>query len=97
MLERLMNIDKEIDHRNKLRHQDFKRQVEELKHQKMLMKKEDTRKQKAEQEQRQREEEFMDNILEQKRQLLLEAIHSLGLDHQDLPKGTGLDKLKIGQ
>jgi len=40
------------------------------------------------------EDAFMEAILEQKKQLILEAIKSLGLDDQDLPKGTGLNTIK---
>ena len=40
------------------------------------------------------EDAFMEAILEQKKQLILEAIKSLGLDEQDLPKGTGLNTIK---
>lgn len=63
----------------------------------MMMRKEDQRKQEREMQKLRDEDEFMAQILEQKKQLLLEAINSLGLDHQDLPKGTGLNTLNYGQ
>jgi len=66
-----------------------------MKHQKMLTKK-DELKQQEDIKQKQREEDaFMEGILEQKKQLILEAIRSLGLDDQDLPKGTGLNTIKL--
>lgn len=90
----MTQIDQEIEYRNEIKKKDFKSQVSELKVNKMIQKKMDQR-QLYENMNKQREEErFMQNILEQKKQLILEAIHSLGLDNQDLPKGTGLDKIK---
>jgi hypothetical protein len=62
--------------------------------QKMMTKKEE-QKQLADLKKKQMDEDaFMEAILEQKKQLILEAIKSLGLDDQDLPKGTGLNTIK---
>jgi len=60
----------------------------------MLSKKEDQRQQDEQKRKQMDEDAFMEGILEQKKQLILEAIRSLGLDEQDLPKGTGLNTIK---
>jgi len=69
-------------------------QVENMKHKKMLMRKDEQRVHLELREKQRQDDEFMQKMLEQKKQLLMQAIHSLGLDKQDLPKGTGLDQLK---
>lgn len=60
----------------------------------MLSKKEETRQAEVHKQKQMEEDAFMESILEQKKQLILEAIKSLGLDEQDLPKGTGLNNIK---
>jgi len=60
----------------------------------MLSKKEEQRQQDEHKRKQMDEDAFMEGILEQKKQLILEAIRSLGLDEQDLPKGTGLNTIK---
>jgi len=60
----------------------------------MLTKKEEQRQQDEQKRKQMDEDAFMEGILEQKKQLILEAIRSLGLDEQDLPKGTGLNTIK---
>jgi hypothetical protein len=60
----------------------------------MLSKKEEQRQQDEQKRKQMDEDAFMEGILEQKKQLILEAIRSLGLDEQDLPKGTGLNTIK---
>jgi len=60
-----------------------------------MLSKKDEQRQLDEQKRKQMDEDaFMEGILEQKKQLILEAIRSLGLDMQDLPKGTGLNTIK---
>lgn len=73
---------------------EFKQRVADLKHAKMLSKKEETRQAEVHKQKQMEEDAFMESILEQKKQLILEAIKSLGLDEQDLPKGTGLNNIK---
>lgn len=65
-----------------------------MKHAKMLSKKEEQRQAQVHKQKQMEEDAFMESILEQKKQLILEAIKSLGLDEQDLPKGTGLNNIK---
>jgi hypothetical protein len=61
---------------------------------KMMSKKEEQRQAEIHKQKQMEEDAFMESILEQKKQLILEAIKSLGLDDQDLPKGTGLNNIK---
>lgn len=60
----------------------------------MMSKKEEQRQAEIHKQKQMEEDAFMESILEQKKQLILEAIKSLGLDDQDLPKGTGLNNIK---
>jgi hypothetical protein len=60
----------------------------------MLTKKEEQHELQQQKMKQMDEDAFMEGILEQKKQLILEAIRSLGLDDQDLPKGTGLNTIK---
>lgn len=60
----------------------------------MLTKKEEQHELQQQKRKQMDEDAFMEGILEQKKQLILEAIRSLGLDDQDLPKGTGLNTIK---
>jgi len=91
---RAQAIDDEIAYRLKIKQDEFKQKVSDLKMQKMMTKKEE-QKQLADLKKKQMDEDaFMEAILEQKKQLILEAIKSLGLDDQDLPKGTGLNTIK---
>jgi len=92
--ENLQRIDKEIEERDRIKKNEFKQKVHDLKHGKMLDKKKEQRAIEEEQRKQVEEAKFMDKILEQKRQLILEAIKNLGLDENDLPKGTGLNNLE---
>jgi len=87
-------IDEEITYRKQLRKEDFRQDVDKLKLQKMVQRKDERLSQDLTRDKQLQEEAFMQHILQQKRQLILQAIHSLGLDSQDLPKGTGIDKLE---
>lgn len=60
----------------------------------MLSKKEEQRLLDEQKRKQMDEDAFMEGILQQKKQLILEAIRSLGLDLQDLPKGTELNTIK---
>merc|ERR1712166_847175 len=91
---RAQAIDDEIAYRLKIKQDEFKQKVSDLKMQKMMTKKEE-QKHLADLKKKQMDEDaFIEAILEQKKQLILEAIKSLGLDDQDLPKGTGLNTIK---
>lgn len=61
-----------------------------MKSMKNQIRKQNRLKEQEEKDKQKAEEDFMKQIMEQKRLLLIEAIRSLGLDEQDLPKGTGV-------
>jgi len=88
--DKLQKIDDEIEYRNQLKRKDFQLQVEDMKSMKNQLRKQNKQKENEEKQKQKDEEEFMKQIMEQKRLLLIEAIRSLGLDEQDLPKGTGV-------
>lgn len=59
----MKEIDEEIEHRNEIKKVDFKLKVEDMKHNKMLARKQENKQEQQQVERQKQEEEFMQQIL----------------------------------